>query len=306
MSSGALEFYQVVGLDMLNSEPWGNLAFAYAARHAGYPQDELMGLVQGARSLVAAVARFGLQDYLRSVTTEGDPWRDFKGFYWFTEQGIQASSVLMSSIGMHDTSKGTNHELSLAYKAWIPEAIQAYEEELEAAGQHPLPDLTQRLFLGWERAGILELAKSSAPRQPLSWHAATGLYDLAVACVADIPLFLSDWAPAEYVFGEYDLERKEVNLTFRSHEGEPYDVLIYSQRAPREVVVNGEPLPRSVKGWTYDTESGWMVVSLQGDEEKRLRIILGELAAPLHPYFTKVGRSSPVAGTIVEPLGSYP
>ena len=288
MSSGALEFYQVVGLDMLNSEPWGNLAFAYAAKNAGYPQDELVGLVHGARSLVTAVARFGLQDFVRSVTTEGDPWREYRGFYWFTEQGLQASSSLMGSIGMHDTSKGTNHELSLAYKAWIPGAIQAYEKALEDAGQHRLPDLTQRLFLGWEPVGILELAKSSTPRQPLNWNAATSLYDLALACVADIPLFLSDWAPAEYVFGQYHPERREVNLIFRSHEGESYEVRIYSQRAPREVAVDGESLPGSNERWSYDPESGWLVVPLQGAEEKRLRIVLGEPVAPLHPYFTKV------------------
>jgi len=290
MSSGALEFYQVVGLDMLNSEPWGSLAYAYAARNAGHPEDELMGLVLGARSLVTAAARFGLRDYLHSVTADEDPWRDFKGFYWFTEQGIQASSSLMGSIGMHDTSKGTNHELSLAYKAWIPEAILAYEEALETAGQHRLADLTQRLFLGWDSNTILEHVRKDSPRQPLSWQAATALYDLALACVADIPLFLSDWAPAEYVAGQYDPVLKALDLTFRSHEGEPYTVRIYSQRSPREVSVNDEPLSPSNEKWQYDSGSGWLTIHLSGAEKKRIRILLGEAAAPLHPYFTKVDK----------------
>ena len=289
MSSGALEFYQIVGLDMLNSEPWGNLAFAYAARNAGYPQDELMGLVLGGRSMVTAAARFGLQKYISSVTAEGDPWREFNGFYWFAEQGIQASTLLMGSIGMHDTSKGTNHELSLAYKTWIPEAIRSYEEALEGAGQDRLPDLTQRLFLGWEPAGILEKARSATPRPPLNWRAANDLYDLALSCVADIPLFLSDWVPAEYVYGQYDPERRVLNLSFLCHEGEPFMVRIYSQRSPREVTVNGEVWPPSNEGWEYDPGSGWLVVRLRGSGEKRLHIILGEPVAPLHPYFTKVG-----------------
>jgi hypothetical protein len=180
--------------------------------------------------------------------------------------------------------------LSLAYKVWIPEAIQTYEKALETAGQHRLADLTQRLFLGWNPDAILEHARSDSPRQPLSWHAATALYDLAVACVADIPLFLSDWAPAEYVAGRYDPERKEVQLTFQSHQGEPYRVRIYSQMSPREVTVNSDVLTPSDERWHYDPGSGWLVIHLRGAEEQRIRIVLGDAVAPLHPYFTKVER----------------
>ncbi len=287
MASGAVEYWQVAGLDMVNSEPWGNLAFAYAAKNAGYPRDELVGLVHGARSLVTAVARFGLKDYLQSITAEGDPWRDFRGHYWFAENGFQASASKMGSIGMHDTSKGTSHELSLAYKAWAPDAIRAHEEALQAAGQNSLPDLTQRLFLGWEPAGIRDRAVNSKPRA-MNWTATKDLYDLALACVAEIPLFLSDWAPAEYVRGRYDPERLELNLTFRSHEGERYKVRIYSRRAPREVTVNGKVLAQSDDAWRYDPGSGWLVIHLDGADEKHVFVRLGEPVAPLHPYFTKV------------------
>ena len=288
MASGALEYWRVVGLDMVNSEPYGNLAFAYAAANTGHPQDELVGLVHGTRSLVAATARLGLQDYLHSITAEGDPWREFEGFYWFMEDGIQASRRLMGSIGMHDTSKGTSHELSLGYKMWAPEHIRAYEESLEAAGQSSLPDLTQRLFLGWDARSLLERAKISRARQPINWTATKDLYDLGLACIGDIPLFLADWAPAEYVFGHYDPLRYRLNLTFQSHEGEPFRVQVYSQRAPQEVTVNDQPLQQSIHGWSYDANSGWLVIHLDGADEKRVVVRLGDPVAPLHPYFTKV------------------
>ena len=269
------------------AEPYGNLAFAYAAKNAGYPQDELVGLVLGARSLVPSVARLGLQRYLHSVTSEGDPWREFQGFYHFTEDGIQASTSKMGAIGMLDTSKGTHHELALAYKAWAPERTREEEKALEAAQRNSLPDLTQRLFLGWEPAVILDQARTSKPRS-MNWTAAKDLYDLALACIGDIPLFLSDWAPAEYVSGLYHPDRQELGLVFRSYEGEPYQVRIYSQRAPQEVIVNDEELKRIDDAWHYDTKSGWLVINLQGTDEKRLRIRLGDPVAPLHPYFTEV------------------
>lgn len=285
MASGALEYWRVAGLDMVNSEPYGNLAFAYAAANTGHPHDELVGLVLGARSLVAATARLGFQDYLRAITAEGDPWRDFEGFYWFMEDGIQASRRLMGSIGMHDTSKGTSHELSLGYKAWAPQHMRAYQETLEAAGQNSLPDLTQRLFLGWDTGELLERAKSNQARTPMNFNAAKDLYDLGLACIGDIPLFLSDWAPAEYVSGRYDPEASEIQLTFRSHEGEAYQVHLYSQREVREVTVNGQPVEASRSGWTYDPNSGWLAIHLAGADEKRLQIRLGDPVAPLHPYF---------------------
>jgi len=198
------------------------------------------------------------------------------------EDGIQASRTPLGSIGTHDTSKGTHHELSLAYKTWIPQAIHAHEESL--GGGASLPDLTQRFFLGWDAAGLLDRAKASEPRQPLNWTAAKDLYDLGLACLGDLPLFLSDWTPAEYISGRYDPQTRELRLAFRSHEGEPFRVRLYSQRAVQEVTLNDEPLK---EGWRYDPQSGWLAVDLQGADTKHLLLRLGDPAAPLHPYFTE-------------------
>jgi hypothetical protein len=178
----------------------------------------------------------------------------------------------------------------LAYKVWAPRAVLAYETSLEEAGQHRLADLTQRLFLGWDPEKILGQVRKDSPRQPLGWQAATGLYDLALACAADIPLFLSDWAPAEYVAGEYEPAQRALDLTFRSHQGEPYGVRIYSQKSPLEVSVNGEVLSPTAAKWQYDPGSGWLTIRLSGSEEKRIQILLGGDAAPLHPYFGKMAR----------------
>ena len=108
-----------------------------------------------------------------------------------------------------------------------------------------------------------------------------------LACVGDVPLFLSDWAPAEYISGRYDSDSLELDLKLRSHEGEAFQVKIYTQRAPREVAVNGQPIDNSSEGWTYDANSGWLLIRLEGADEKQLQIRLGDPVAPLHPYFTK-------------------
>ena len=88
--------------------------------------------------------------------------------------------------------------------------------------------------------------------------------------------------------GLYHTGQQELNLVFRSYEGDPYQVRIYSQQAPQEVIVNDEELKRMDDAWHYDIKSGWLVINLQGTDEKHLRIYLGDLIAPLHPYFTKI------------------
>ena len=290
MASGALEYWRVAGLDMVNSEPYGNMAFAYAAANTGHLQDEAVGMVLGAKSLVTAVARFGFEDYLHAITADGDPWREFQGHYWFLEDGIQASRRRMGSIGMHDTSKGTHHELSLAYKVWIPASIQAHEEKLHAEGQNSPPDLTQRLFLGWDLHDLLERFRNGSARPPINWSATKDLYDLGLASSGDVPVFLSDWAPAEYVSGQFDPAIQALSLIFHNHERGSYAVRIYSQREPRDVSENGVPVAVSSERWSYDPKSGWLRILLEGTDEKHIRIQLGEPVAPLHPYFTKVSR----------------
>ncbi len=297
MSSGALESWGVAGLDMLNSEPYGSLDFAYAAARVGYPQDEIVGLVLGAKSMVAAVARLGFQDYLHSVTADGDPWREFEGFYWFHENGIQASVPKMGGVAMLDTSKGTSHEFMLAYKTWAGDRMRREEEALEREAARSerrrisLPNLTQRLFLGWDIKGLREQARRAAEsgrQRGTHWSSATSLYDLALLCIGDIPLFLSDWAPAEYVSGKYAPVQGELNLVFRSQEHAPYRVRIYSQREPLHVTVNGAAVAQSEGGWRYEPASGWFDIRLDGAGLERLHLVLGDSVAPLHPYFTGV------------------
>jgi hypothetical protein len=121
----------------------------------------------------------------------------------------------------------------------------------------------------------------------MNFNAAKDLYDLGLACIGDVPLFLSDWAPAELISGHYDPDARELDLRFRSREGAAFPVKIYTQRAPRDVTVNDQPVAAGGTGWTYDPNSGWLVIRLEGTGEQHARIPLGEPLAPLHPYFTK-------------------
>jgi hypothetical protein len=287
LSSGAREQWNATGLDMANSEPYGRLAFAYAAEHAGYQEDALKGKIGGARTLLTAVARLGLEDYLYSISTEGDPWRNFKGFYFFNEFGMAPSANKRGGITLLNSSKGGMHELALAYKLWAPEAMDAEQKAFAAVGSNSLCDMTQRLFLGWNPDSLLNqvVQSTSSGRRGLNWQSASDLYDMAVISIGNIPVFLSDWAPAELVSGLYIPESKEMNLVFNSELGEAFNVKIYSQYKPVKLMLNGAMLNNS---WIYDEKSGWLTVNLSGSEIKNLNILFGDKVAPLHPYFSSV------------------
>jgi hypothetical protein len=106
-----------------------------------------------------------------------------------------------------------------------------------------------------------------------------------VLSIGNIPVFLSDWAPAELVSGKYLPESKEMNLVFKSPLGEAFRVKIYSRYKPLQLKLNGDILNTS---WKYDQQTGWLYVNLTGNDKKSLSILFGEEVAPLHPYFTKI------------------
>ncbi len=84
-----------------------------------------------------------------------------------------------------------------------------------------------RLILGWNSDSLLNQVIDN-PRfirkNPTSFNDAAGLYDMAVLCIGNLPVFLSDWAPAEYVSGSYNEEDKLMKLSFVSHLEESFTV----------------------------------------------------------------------------------
>jgi hypothetical protein len=273
---------------MLNSEPFGSLTFGSAAEHTGNPEDALAGKITGAQSLVTAVARLGLKPYIRSITADGDPWREYVSFWHFTEMEIMGSRKYQGGAAFLNTSKGSMHELALAYKMWAPLAMNEEQLGMKAAGSNALCDVTQRLFLGWDIDSLLHEVASNPnyhKKNPVRFQDAQDLYDMAVLCQGNVPVFLSDWAPAEYISGEYDNDKKEIRLAFQSHLGEPFTVRIYSHYQPVEVKLNGQ---HYADQWKYNKATGWLEVRLLGNEKKDLSIRFGKPAAPLHPYFSGI------------------
>jgi hypothetical protein len=284
MASGAHEYWTVAGLDMLNSEPYGNLAWAWAAKQAGDEEDYLQGMVLGAKSMVPVVARLALQEYMLEISGEGDILREFQGFFHFGEQGFYGSRRKMGGVGLFDTSKGTYHEFLLGYKIW---AEKRMKEELTAMsggmreGFGASPDNLMRILLGWDLEKY-RTPPSMENRRGTNWQSTTSLYELSAFCVADVPLFLSEWTPAEYVYGNYNQETRQVDLKFLSHLGEPFVVRIYSQRKPLSITQNEQMMDT---GWEYDPETGWLDINLSGKDLKSIQITLGDAVAPIHPYY---------------------
>ncbi len=309
MASSNHEAFGTAGIDMLNSEYPGNLAFSRAARQVGDADGELLALVLAAKALVPAVARFAMPEYIRDITADGDPWREFRFFHSFHKSGIRGSKtiemrggpfhIMDIAIGMLNTAKGTSPELALAYKSWIPAAIEAYERSLadEERKRNRFvgwSHLMQRSVLGWPRDRVLQGAEQFHEKQrPVGWRATMGPHLLAMICVSDTPLFLADWSPAEYISGAYDLSAQRVLLSLRCPAGEQTNLRLYTQRKPESVTLNQAPLAkRAAPGWNYDAATGWLNVSFSSAGKADVVIQLGSKVAPLHPYFRMKGRGT--------------
>lgn len=298
MASSNFPFFSTVGIDMLNSEYPGNLAFARLARQVGDEDSEAAGLYLAAKAAVPAVARHYMPDYVASITAEGDPWRAWRYYWSFQETGLTGSEtivqrgdtdfILALGCGMLDTSKGTGPEIALLYKQFARDRAEAYERALDVAAEENKrapgwAHLMQRAILGWPREGLIEAAKRfNAERPDWGWQSTKGPHNLAVVCVADTPLFLADWAPAEYITGRFTPTDRTVRLSLNSREPGPYSIRLYSRWTPLELRVNG----RAHEGYSYEAETGWLAVALQGSGETAVEIRLGDkAAAPPHLYF---------------------
>jgi len=236
--------------------------------------------------MVTNVARLSLQDYMLEISAEGDILREFQGFFHFAEQGFYGSRRKMGGVGLFDTSKGTYHEFLLAYKLW---SAGRMKEELAAMnygtrdGFGASPDNLMRLMLGWDPSPFLKIPEQTENRRTPNWQSTTSLYELSALSVADLPLFLSDWTPAEYVSGIYNPRDKTVNLRFRSHTPEPCNIIIYSGYKPEKFILNGSP---NEKNWKYDPLTGWLLISPDVADAQEISFQLGDQVAPLHPYFS--------------------
>jgi len=298
MASSNQEFFSSVGIDMLNSEYPGNLAFARMARRLGDKRSEDWGLYLAAKAMIPAIARLYMPDYIRSITADGDPWRERRFFWSFKEVELTGQKSMIQrgdtdfivalGGGMLDTSKGTSPEIALLYKFFVPKRMERYERAVqETEREHDVPPgwahLMQRAFLGWDRAKLIAGGKRHYKERPnWGWQATKAPHNLAVVCVIDAPLFLADWAPAGYITGQFDPSSGTITLLFENREADSFHLRLYSQYEPKEVFVGGEP----VAGWRYDAKTGWLSLKVNRAGKCNLEIRLGqERKAPLHPYF---------------------
>lgn len=301
MASSNLENFGVAGIDMLNSEYPGGLAFAHLAQEVGEPQAATTATVLAAKSLVPAVARLAMPRYVQDITADGDPWRRWKYYYSFHEAEIRGAdgidmrggpeSILELAIGLLDTSKGTGPELPLAYQVFAHDAMNQYEQELlaeEHERQHPAGwmHLMQRAILGWPRSDLVAGAKRFREFKPnFGWQSAKAPHCLALVEACDSELFLADWTPAAYVKGESDEQLGMVVMWFQLTEPGPAKVRLYSRRQVTVVAVDG----RGPGDSRYDPQTGWLTVSFGGVGEHTVALKLGEPVAPLHAYFAGTG-----------------
>lgn len=300
MASSNQEFYATVGIDMLNSEYPGNLAFARMARQVGDEEAEDLGLYLAAKAAIPTVARHFMPDWIAEITTEGDPWRKWR-YFWSLHEGPLAGSetmimrggtepILALAIGFLDTSKGTSPEVALLYKQFVPQRMRAYEEDIDkfgaAHGRAPgWAHLMQRAFLGWPRESLIGAAnRFNAERPRWGWQSTKAAANMAVACTTDTPLFLADWAPAGYVAGSFDPRARTLSLTFDAADDDHFAVRLYSRWPPLQVALDGAPC----KNWSYDSKTGWLSATLPGGGFRTLKLTLSDAAvAPPHPYLPR-------------------
>lgn len=300
MCSSNHEAFSTAGIDMLNSEYPGHLAYAELARRTGHGDEVWPATVLAAKSLVPAVARLAVPEYVASITAPGDPWRENRYYFSFFDDRLEGQpgvdmrgdeeAVMALSIGLLDTSKGTGRELPLAYKLWAPAAMEQYQRSLQAEERRrgfPVgwAHLMQRALLGWPRAELLAGAEAFGQRYPKwGWQSTKAPGCLALVEAVDHPLFLADWYPAEYVTGSQDGDTAELRL--RNETPEPVTLRVYSQREVTRLRLGETDLP----GWRYDRATGWLTAGVPGQGELQLRLDLGAPVAPPHPFYAKPAR----------------
>jgi len=142
--------------------------------------------------------------------------------------------------------------------------------------------LMNRTFLGWPREELVTAARRFGDaHRNFGWQSTKGPHNLAVICGAGTPLFLAEWAPAEYVAGRYSPQERVARLTFDNHEERGCTIRLYSQWAPESVQVNGAP----AQGWGYEAKTGWLTAPLPVGRAEVQIALKQEPVAPLHPYF---------------------
>lgn len=276
MCSSNQEFFSTVGIDMLNSEYPGNLAYARMAHQVGDAEAESVGLYLAAKAQIPTVARLFMPTYVASLTSPGDPWLKWRFFWSSHETGFSgadtvvmrgdSNTVLGLAIGLLDTSKGTGPEICELYRAFASEQIAAYERALEGAEQkyaNPAGPalLMMRALLGQPRAQLVATGHANLERRPnQGWQAAKAPGNLALVCVADQGVWLVDWAPAGYASGPFNPQTGELRLGFVNREADSVRIRLHTTREVTSARIDGKP----VRGWQWDRSTREWSAALSG------------------------------------------
>ncbi|MEQ9459336.1 MAG: hypothetical protein RIG82_00075 [Phycisphaeraceae bacterium] len=299
MAASNLEEYFNLGHDCINAQYPGHLAYARMAGVVGDHESEQLGLYLAARTIQPTIARWFMKDYLQRITEDGDPWREWRWHATLSDQRIMgyetaldpdARRTLSHNSRHLDTSKGTATEFVLMYKQFVRDRLDEYQRELQTYE----PEVTDwelgtensmaRLMVEWQRDQVLATALKTerANSGTNAWRSLMAPHNLALITNADNPLFLSEWAPAEYVSGAYHPDSRTVELVLNHVEAEPCMIRLYTQRRPALLSNNGV----LSHDWTYDERDGWMLFSIPANQQSKIRIQLDHVRpANLHPYF---------------------
>ncbi len=295
MASSNAEFYSTVGIDMLNSEMPGNLAFARMARQVGDTRAEHLGLYLAAKASVPTIARAFMPAYLESITPPDHPWRRYRFIWSFHAAGWSGGEradegdwekTLFRAIRFLDTSKGTGPEICLLHRLYAADHMNRWQHAIDeaAARRKAAPGwghLMMRAFLGWPREKVLAAARRFHEiKKNYGWLSAKGPSNIAAVCTAYTPIFISDWAPAGYISGTFNPATHAAALRFKSSR--PFTIRLYSRWRPLQIAIDGKRL--SAKSWSYDASSGWLTIHAPAGSSNITIRFSDKPSAPPHPY----------------------
>ncbi|QDU70589.1 hypothetical protein [Mucisphaera calidilacus] len=299
MAASNLEEYFNLGHDCINAQYPGHLAHSRLAAGVGDKHAERHALYLAGKTIQPTVARWFMKDYLESITEQGDPWRQWRWHATLSDTRVQgydtavdpdARRTLSHNSRHHDTSKGTSTEFMLMYKQFAFDRLDEYQRELRS--YEPTVDNFElgtgnsmaRVMVEWPREEILATALKTERKNSRSdaWRSLMAPHNLALIVSADNPLFIAEWAPAEYVSGSFDPDTLKVSLVMNNVEHEPCTLRLYTQRRPDGVAVNDA----AISDWAYDENKGWLTIEIPGNQQSSVVIDLTEdKPAELHPYF---------------------
>lgn len=280
MGTGCREFGGGVWIDMLNCEYSGLAGYAKLAKSIGDEEGYYEALYRALRRAIPTLTRFWFKPYVDQyygLTAEAELILGYKEGGVVYNPKMLTPFLFGNMIDFFNHSQGIDRELIILYKQYAGDKITAYiKNNLIPSATH-----LNRPF-GFEAIRVIALFGGASAAEIDNWVKISAALPIGTdwpglrqtATLADVifsqnsEIFLIDWQPAELIDTSYSGTQLTLKL-LNKQEQEFYKVLLYSERIPVNVTVNGKKINGEItagkqEAWSFNNTNGQLTIVLSG------------------------------------------